>query len=164
MSRGASDHEQAISFECAGDRLTGVLHRPARAAALGVVIVVGGPQYRIGAHRQYVLLARRLCAEGIPAFRFDTRGMGDSDGAFQGFEAIDQDIAAAIDAFQAAEAGLERVVLWGLCDGASAAAFYGHQDPRVAGLILVNPWVRSEATQAEARSCPRPSSPGAGRR
>ncbi|MEM7224839.1 MAG: hydrolase 1, exosortase A system-associated [Pseudomonadota bacterium] len=142
--------EAAVSFQCAGDRLVGILHRTPEPTRRGVLIVVGGPQYRIGAHRQFVSLARKFCAEGIPVFRFDARGMGDSDGELQGFESISQDIAAAIDAFQAAEPGIERVVLWGLCDGASAAAFYGHQDPRVAGMVLVNPWVRSEATQAEA--------------
>jgi exosortase A-associated hydrolase 1 len=42
------------------------------------------------------------------------------------------------------------VVLWGLCDGASAALLYLHerQDPRVKGLVLLNPWVRSAATLA----------------
>jgi exosortase A-associated hydrolase 1 len=31
-----------------------------------------------------------------------------------------------------------------LCDGASAALFYAHQDWRVSGLVLLNPWVRTE--------------------
>jgi exosortase A-associated hydrolase 1 len=36
------------------------------------------------------------------------------------------------------------VVLWGLCDGASAAALYAPLDTRVRGLVLLNPWVRTE--------------------
>ena len=40
--------EQAIVFECSGARLCGVLHRPSRPDRRGVVIVVGGPQYRVG--------------------------------------------------------------------------------------------------------------------
>ena len=36
---------------------------------------------------------------------------------------------------------LNQVVLWGLCDGDSAALFYGYQDSRVKGLVLLNPWV-----------------------
>ncbi len=50
-------------------------------ARLGVLIVVGGPQYRVGSHRQFVLLARALAARGFAAMRFDCTGMGDSDGA-----------------------------------------------------------------------------------
>jgi hypothetical protein len=29
-------------------------------------------------------------------------------------------------------------VIWGLCDGASAAMFYAEQDRRVSGLVLLN--------------------------
>jgi len=44
---------------------------------------------------------------------------------------------------------LEGVVIWGLCDAASAALFYAHQDPRVTGLVLLNPWVRTQAGEAK---------------
>jgi exosortase A-associated hydrolase 1 len=40
------------------------------------------------------------------------------------------------------------VVLWGLCDAASAACFYAASDPRVAGIVLLNPWVRTDASEA----------------
>ncbi len=42
------------------------------------------------------------------------------------------------------------MVLWGLCDAASAALLYleHRPDPRVAGLALANPWVRSAASLA----------------
>jgi exosortase A-associated hydrolase 1 len=42
-------------------------------------------------------------------------------------------------------------VLWGLCDAASAAMMYAASDPRVAGLVLLNPWARGEATYAKAQ-------------
>ena len=35
-------------------------------------------------------------------------------------------------------------MIWGLCDAASAALFYAHHDKRVTGLVLLNPWVRTE--------------------
>jgi uncharacterized protein len=43
--------------------------------------------------------------------------------------------------------------LWGLCDGASAALLYvrDNADKRVAGLCLLNPWVRSDHSQASTR-------------
>jgi len=143
--------ERALVFDCAGAPLVGVLHPGRDGARTGVVVVVGGPQYRIGSHRQFVHLARRLAGAGVPVLRFDARGMGDSGGAFPGFEALDPDIRAAVDALCAQAPGIERVVLWGLCDAASAILFYAHQDPRIAGMVLLNPWVRTEATHAQAQ-------------
>lgn len=142
--------ERAIAFECRGDRLIGILHETQESVRRGVLIIVGGPQYRAGSHRQFVSLARRWCQAGIPVFRFDYRGMGDSEGQIRDFEQVDDDIAAAIDRFMAECPDLEEVVLWGLCDGASAAAFFGQKDPRVRALVMVNPWVRSEEIQAQA--------------
>lgn len=149
-----SGTEHALTFPCQGETLVGVLHRPPAGATKrrrGVVVVVGAPQYRVGSHRQFVLLARALSAAGFPVLRFDYRGMGDSGGEFAGFEGVDQDIRAAIDCLFGAAPDLEDVVLWGLCDGASAAAFYASQDPRVGGLIVLNPWVRTGQTLARAR-------------
>lgn len=143
-----SGAEKPLCFDCLGDSLVGMIH-PATDSKTGVVIVVGGPQYRIGAHRQFIELARGLAQAGIPAFRFDTRGMGDSGGDFPGFESLDDDIRAAIDAFMAASPTLERVILWGLCDAASAIMFYAHSDRRVSGIVLLNPWVRTEASYAK---------------
>lgn len=122
-----------------------------RRASCGVLIVVGGPQYRVGSHRQFLLLSRRLAAEGHPVMRFDYRGMGDASGAMRGFEEVATDIGAAIDAFQRACPAVQRVVLWGLCDAASAALLYveARGDGRVAGLVVLNPWVRSETSLAQ---------------
>jgi exosortase A-associated hydrolase 1 len=144
---------KALIFECAGDSLLGILDVPEAAAQLGVLIVVGGPQYRIGSHRQFVHLARALSSAGYATFRFDVRGMGDSDGARRSFKLIDDDIAAALDTFMAQAPSLRGIVIWGLCDGASAALLYAarRQDPRVVGLALANPWTRSPATQAATR-------------
>jgi exosortase A-associated hydrolase 1 len=85
--------------------------------------------------------------------RFDFPGMGDSPGESIGFEANAPQIKAAIDHLQTACPSVQRVVLWGLCDGASASLLYldATQDARVAGLALLNPWVRSEAGLARAQ-------------
>jgi exosortase A-associated hydrolase 1 len=142
--------ERAVAFDCQGERLYGVLSLPDAPATRGVLIVVGGPQYRAGSHRQFTLLARSLAARGIAAMRFDYRGMGDSEGDMRDFEQVQDDLRAALDCFCAAVPGLERIALWGLCDGASALTFYAPQDARVRGVALLNPWVRTEGGAAKA--------------
>ena len=139
-------------MEVDGDRLVAVMSLAVDvpAAACGVVIVVGGPQYRVGSHRQFVLLARALAAAGIPTLRFDYRGMGDSDGRPRSFEEIDDDIAAAITEI-CNRARVSHVVLWGLCDGATASLMYAHRDKRVAGIVAVNPWARTVKGQAKVQ-------------
>ena len=142
--------EEALVFPLADENLLGILAQPDVPADCGVLIVVGGPQYRVGSHRQFLLLARRLAAAGYPSLRFDVRGMGDSDGAMRSFEQLDDDIGAAIAAFRAACPTLRRIVLWGLCDAASAALIYvgATRDPAIAGLVLLNPWAHSETSLA----------------
>jgi len=144
-------HERPTVFECDGDRLIGIIAQPAQPIETGLVIIVGGPQYRAGSHRQFTLLARQLAEQGIASIRFDYRGMGDSEGDMRNFEAIDADIKAAIDILTTQKPGIKQDVLWGLCDAASAALYYGHTDPRVKGMILLNPWVHTEAGAARAR-------------
>lgn len=146
-------NELPVVFECAGERLLGVVSMPNQPTDTGVLMLVGGRQYRAGSHRQFVLLSRRLASADFCCLRFDFRGMGDSTGEPQSFEAMDADIAAALVALKTHCPQLKRVVLWGLCDAATAAVLYWQrtQDPFVAGLCLVNPWLRTEASFARAR-------------
>ncbi len=141
--------EEPLVFRCQGSALVGILHRAAATQRdVGVLVIVGGPQYRVGSHRQFILSARSLAAAGYPTLRFDYRGMGDSEGVYMGFEHVTDDMRAAIDAICAACNPRRGVVLLGLCDAASAALMYCHLDPRVSGLILMNPWVRTGQSQA----------------
>lgn len=144
--------EVPIVFDVEGAQCVGVLAQPRVVAPLevAVVIVVGGPQYRVGSHRQFVHLARDLASAGITTLRFDYRGMGDSGGPWLTFEHVEADIAEAVRLVRK-QSGIRRVVLWGLCDGASAALMYAHKDPAIAALVCVNPWVRSDAGLAKAR-------------
>ena len=137
-------------FSSGNNDLLGIVHSPSNAENTGVLIIVGGPQYRVGSHRQFVLLARFLSQHNIPVMRFDYHGMGDSSGPITSFEDCEHDIKAAIDNFLNHVPHLENIVIWGLCDAASAALFYAHQDDRVKGLILLNPWVRTESGEAKA--------------
>ena len=143
--------EYPVALRCGNSELAAVVHRSTPGARLGVVIVVaGGPQYRVGAHRQFVSLARMFAANGYPVLRFDLRGMGDSSGEHLGYEHSRPDIRAAIDGFMRLEPALQGVALFGECASASGILFYAAQDPRVEQIALANPWVRTTEVQAEA--------------
>jgi exosortase A-associated hydrolase 1 len=151
-----SGTEIAFTFTCGDEALIGILHQAILQGGrpqpeVGVLVVVGGPQYRVGSHRQFELLARHLAANGYPVLRFDYRGMGDSPGDQRTFEDVDEDIRCAIDALIAQCPTVRRVVIFGLCDAASAALMYGPGDARVAGLALLNPWARSDQSLAKTQ-------------
>ncbi|WP_018878408.1 hydrolase 1, exosortase A system-associated [Thioalkalivibrio sp. ALE28] len=142
--------ERAVVFRVGEEELLGILHPGAEGARRGVLIAVGGPQYRVGSHRQFLLLARHLAAHGIPVFRFDFRGMGDASGRQRDYEEVHDDMSAAMDTFAQQVPDLREVVIWGLCGAASAGLFYAWRDTRVAGLVLANPWVRTDEGLARA--------------
>lgn len=153
MTAAAQVREQALTFDCGGERLVGVLSRPAAAAAaapVAMLIVVGGPQYRAGSHRQFVRLARALARSGFSCLRFDYRGMGDSGGPKHAFDEVEDDINAAVGALLAACPEADRCVVWGLCDAASAAMMFATAHPAIVGLVAANPWVRSSESLAVA--------------
>jgi len=139
-----------MHFECDGSNMYGILSLPPAQARRAVVVIVGGPQYRVGSHRQFLLLSRFLASSGVPTLRFDHRGTGDSDGETT-FEEMGPDIRAAIDALLAEHAEIEEIVIWGLCDAASAAMMYAPTDSRVRGLVLLNPWVSDNRSLARAQ-------------
>lgn len=142
--------EQAIRFSCHDSSLYGILSLPEKSISRGVLIVVGGPQYRVGSHRQFLLLARNLASHGVPVMRFDYRGMGDSEGDVRIFDEVNDDLHTAVNHFFESVPHVNELVILGLCDAASAALFYAHQDARISGLILLNPWVRTEHGIAKA--------------
>jgi exosortase A-associated hydrolase 1 len=142
--------QQAVAFVCDNEWLIAIISRPRHPRPRGVLIVVGGPQYRVGSHRQFALLAGHLAAQGTPVMRFDYRGMGDSGGDPRDFEQVALDLHTAIDTFFGSVGELRDVVIWGLCDAASAALLYARHDARVSGLVLLNPWVRTAESQAKA--------------
>jgi pimeloyl-ACP methyl ester carboxylesterase len=129
--------------------------RPLSRPACGVLIIVGGPQYRVGSHRQFLLLSRRLASEGYPVMRFDYRGMGDASGAMRSFEEVDRPTSARPSKpsrANCAVAAQDRSLGALRCRvGGAPVCRCANHDPRVAGLVLLNPWVRSEASLAQTQ-------------
>ncbi len=157
MNRNAEDghialRETATVFCVEKDSVVGVLHDSGQPERTGVLLIVGGRQYRTGAQRQFVRLARHLAANGFSVFRFDVRGMGDSAAEQHHFLDTAADISAAISEFRRLAPQVRRVILWGLCDGASAAIYYAsrHSDADIDGVMMVNPWITTEGGAARA--------------
>jgi len=143
------DEELATVFRCGQDELIGIHHVGTSSCELGVLFIVGGRQYRAGAHRQFTSLARELSQHGYPTFRFDVRGMGDSSGEPRHFLELDSDIDSALEAFIEHSPQLKAVLLWGFCDGASAPIVSASTLPLVKGVVMVNPWISSDVSAAK---------------
>ncbi|MES2290604.1 MAG: hydrolase 1, exosortase A system-associated [Pseudomonadota bacterium] len=127
---------RSLTFTCEGATLAATLD--AAEGAAGLLIVSGGNEIRSGAHRGMADLADVIAAKGHPVFRFDRRGVGDSEGSNGGFRSSGPDIRAAIAAFRAEQSQLTRIVAFGNCDAATALAL--HETP-VDARVLANPWV-----------------------
>ena len=125
-----------LSFECNGATLAATLDEAP--GTTGLLIVSGGNEIRIGAHRGMAKLAADVAAAGYPVFRFDRRGVGDSEGQNGGFLSSGPDIEASIVAFQAACPTLTKLVGFGNCDAATALVLH---KPDIARMVLANPWV-----------------------
>ena len=137
-----------IAFDCGGATLGATLD--AAEGTTGLLLVTGGSQTRVGSHRIYERLAKYLQHNKISCLRFDRRGVGDSEGEEPGFRGSGPDLAAAAAAFRRETPRLERLLGFGLCDGATAIALFGGE-AGLAGLILVNPWlVEAEAGEPPA--------------
>ncbi|WP_430634646.1 hypothetical protein [Sphingomonas hankookensis] len=126
-----------VSFPCAGETLAGTLD--GAPGTTGLLIVSGGNELRIGAHRGMAMLAAAIAAAGHPVLRFDRRGIGDSTGSNGGFLSSGPDIAAAAAALRD-HAGVTRMVAFGNCDAATALALF-HGPAGIDRLVLANPWI-----------------------
>lgn len=128
-----------ITFVCEDAALAGTLDVGQAAGSTGLLIVSGGNELRAGSWAGQAQLAARLAGAGYPVFRFDRRGVGDSEGENRSFRHSADDIAAALAAFRWAAPHLTRVVAFGNCDAATALML---DAPRFGldALVLANPW------------------------
>lgn len=132
-----------IRFACGSDMLSGSIDQGER--SVGLLCVTGGSQVRTGPHRQLHRIAARLSASGYPVFRYERRGLGDSDGVDPGYRESGPDLRAAASAFRAETPQMRTLIGFGLCDGATALGLHG-RSAGVDGLVLANPWlVETEA-------------------
>lgn len=142
------------TFGCGSQTLVGTLDTAA--GSTGLLIVSGGNEIRAGAFGGQADMAARIAAAGFPVFRFDRRGIGDSEGENRGFRHSAKDIGAAREAFRAMVPQVSRIVAFGNCDAASALMLAGGAG--FDGLVLSNPWtIEQDDNGGEADATPPPA-------
>jgi len=126
-------------------RLVGILTRPAepepRTDGLAMVILNAGIIHRTGPNRLHVRLARSIATGGTPTFRIDLPGIGDSGTLGSGGSAVEEAMAgigAALDELERLGVA-SRFLVFGLCSGADLSFMAATVDPRISGIVLIDP-------------------------
>ncbi len=141
-----SDRHPVTFANRRGERLVGIVHRPAHGSGdTAVVLLSPGVKTRVAPHRLYNKLTETLVAQGYWVFRFDFYGLGDSEGEVHerlladlyGSVALGRyvdDTRDALDWMQR-HYPVQRFVVGGLCGGSITGLLATRGDRRVVGLI-----------------------------
>jgi pimeloyl-ACP methyl ester carboxylesterase len=130
--------------------LVGILTRavpPASTDGPVVVLLNTGIIHRVGHHRMFVTMSRSLARAGYTVLRFDFSGIGDSDPRADDLSPLESCLADLKDVLDWLEKEklASKIILVGLCSGADHAVLYGHTDPRIAALVLMDPSIPATA-------------------
>ena len=128
-----------------GGRLFGILTLPSmtsrNAQELPVfVYLTAGLLHRVGPYRLHVRLARELAQMGFSSLRVDLAGMGDSPPrpGLTNQQSVAADFEEILDVLES-RLGRLPLVLAGLCTGADNATSLTLREPRVVGMVLLDP-------------------------
>jgi pimeloyl-ACP methyl ester carboxylesterase len=158
-----------LTFTSRGQELVGVLSLPdgvTDQAEVGVVFAQSGSRGRLGNSFHYPFFSRAFAAAGIPTFRFDPAGIGDSTGAIEGGDMrrlyrdiqtglFVPDTIAAVREFQR-RVKVRRLLLLGLCGGAVSALLTAPEIEDLDGVILLSlPVLLDEAGSNAPREIPK---------
>lgn len=108
-----------------------------------VLILNSGVMHHIGTCRVSVTIARELSRRGILSARFDFSGIGDSEtrsGTKPFAESSVEEIQEVMDYLQSKK-GIDQFIVYGLCSGADASYEIAKTDPRVVGMVQIDPYV-----------------------
>jgi hypothetical protein len=141
-------NEEPLQFG-EGGRLLGILTLPSNAIQESLPVFVflsAGLLHRVGPHRLHVRLARELGRLGFRSLRVDLAGRGDSPERI----GLKNQAAAAADFAEIlgvldSRLGKVPLVLAGLCAGADNAIRLSLSEPRVVGMLLLDPVCEKDA-------------------
>jgi alpha-beta hydrolase superfamily lysophospholipase len=141
----AADAAKVLQLNFGGQQSLGI-YQPADSELL-VLMVNGGAQTRAGSHRMQQQLAQHWQQAGFASLRFDFPGFGDADGepgTFVDHARYLTELPAQLERYFGK---VRPIVLFGLCDGATAALLASPWlQPQA--LILLNPWCRTTENHA----------------
>lgn len=130
--------EEGIKFRAGDLLLEGRLAQPAEAQQ-GVVVCHPHPQYGGSMDNNVVdAVTRHLQRNGIATFRFNFRGVGESEGGFGNLVGECDDARAAVQLLRE-RTGFANITLAGYSFGAIVALQAGHDHPNVERLIAIAP-------------------------
>ncbi|HEV3192166.1 MAG TPA: alpha/beta fold hydrolase, partial [Polyangiaceae bacterium] len=151
--------EEAVRFGGLFGLLTEPTEQTSRSRT-GIILIDSGANHRIGNNRLYVTWARSWAACGFRVLRFDLAGIGDSPvppgrRAKEVYSPMAMpETRAAMDFLE--RRGCNRFVLGGICSGAYIAFHTAVDDPRVAGILLMNPptfhWKEGDSLELHTRN------------
>jgi len=136
--------EEPLQF-AEGGRLFGILTLPSEVPATSdpppvFVFLSAGLLHRVGPSRVQVDIVRKLARMGLASLRVDLSGVGDSPprAGLSNQQAVAADFAAMLAVLDA-RLGRLRLVLAGLCAGADNSVRLAAHEPRVVGMLLLDP-------------------------
>lgn len=109
----------------------------------GVVFFQAFGEERQKSYRSTFVFASRLAKQGIPSFRFDCSGVGDSEGDMKD-TTVEQMLDESVHAVEVAkhEMGVNKVILLGIRMGAAIAVMAAPRIDNVSACILWNPIIK----------------------
>lgn len=131
-------------------QLAGVFHQPPKPRG-AVVLLHPHPQFGGSMDNHVVLALEEALAPAFATLRFNFRGVGGSEGVFDGGKGETDDARAALDFLEGR--GFRKVAVAGYSFGAWVAARLAASDPRVEAVALVSPPVSMFEFPAEL-PCP----------
>jgi pimeloyl-ACP methyl ester carboxylesterase len=144
--------EQPAFFPAGGFNLAGILTLPEAPSQWAVILPWGAGAFPSSArNRIRTRLARALAADGLPAFRFDYSGVGESGGSYRiptMASPYVEEVVAGCNFLRTQ--GFQHIIVVANCFGAWSALLAAPSIEGLAGMVLVNCPIRRDHDEVRA--------------